>query len=398
MSLVRAPTAATSRATEGAVPRSALLALAAAGGLTFLAGLFLAPDRVWGGFLTGFAWLASVAIAGPASIALLSLAGARWWVALRRVPESMAATLPAVAVAGLCLPLGLHALYEWSHPGVVDADPLLARKAAWLDGTFFSLRLVAILALWLLATRFLLARSRRFAAEGGDDARRALVRASALFMAVFAPTFSVAAFDWLMSLEPHWFSTMFALQHAGGAMAAGTAAAVLLALRAEREGRLSGLLRDEHLHDLGKLLFAFTLFWGYCWFCQYMLIWYTDIPEETAHYVARRQGPWWLLVQASLALKWGVPFLALLARRACRSRVTLARVAVCVLAGHALDLYVQVGPPLMGDTPRFGAWEILPLAGAVALFFWLSSGALARTAAEPVDHPHLHDSLTYRTP
>ncbi len=398
MSTSHAPAAVPSRGAEGSVPRGALLLVAAAGGLTFLCGLFLAPDRVWGGFLAGFAWLASVAIAGPAAIALLSLAGARWWVALRRVPEAMAATLPAVGLLGLCLPLGLHALYEWSHPGVVAADPLLSRKAAWLDGTFFSLRLVVILVLWIVAARLLVARSRRFAAEGGDAARRALVRASALFMAVFAPTFSVAAFDWLMSLEPHWFSTMFALLHAGGAMAAGTAAAVLLALRAEREGPLAGLLREEHLHDLGKLLFALTLFWGYCWFCQYMLIWYTDMPEETAHYLARREGPWWLLVQATLALKWGVPFLALLARRACRSRVVLARVAACVLAGHALDLYVQVGPPLMGVTPRFGAWELLPLAGAVALFFWLASGALRRAAAEPVDHPHLHDSLTYRTP
>jgi len=129
-----------------------------------------------------------------------------------------------------------------------------------------------------------------------------------------------------------------------------------------------------------------------------MLIWYTDIPEETTHYALRKEGPWWLLVQAVLVLKWGVPFCALMARQACRSRKVLARVASVVLVGSALDLYVQVGPPLMGPDPVLGLWEVGPVVGAVALFFLITLRALARRSAVPEQHPYLTDSLTYHTP
>lgn len=381
-------------------PRTRILLafIAVLGGLCFLAGLSIAPGRAWGGFLMGFFLFTSLAVAGPLFIALLTLSGARWSSALQRVPEAMAGAVPTAAVLGLLLIFGLHDLYEWSHTGLVARDHLLQHKSPWLNQTDFALRLVIILVSWVMLSRSLVARSRRHAETGARfDAVRKL-RSSALFVAVFAITFSVACFDWLMSLEPHWFSTMFALMHLGGLAAAGTAAAALLVLALERQGALRGVLREEHLHDLGKLLFSLTLFWAYCWYCQYMLIWYTDIPEETSHYLLRKHGSWWLLVQAALVVKWGVPFLALLARRACRSRAVIGRIAVVVLAGHALDLYVQVGPSLMGGEPRFGLWELGPVVGALALFFLIALGVLSRGPAVPTRHPHLPDSLSYHTP
>jgi len=378
--------------------RGLLLALAVSGALCFLAGLFIAPTRAWGGFLLGFFCLTSLALAGPLFLAFLSLAGARWSAALQRAPEAMSGALPAAAVLGLVLLFGLHDLYEWSHVGLVERDPVLAGKAGWLNQTGFALRLVGVFAVWLLLARAVLARSRRHAESGTDADAVSATRASALFVALFAITWSIACFDWLMSLEPHWFSTIFALMHLGGLAAAGLAAAALLLLAMERQGALRGVLREEHLHDIGKLLFALTLFWAYCWYCQYMLIWYTNIPEETGHYLLRKQGSWWLLVQATLVLKWGVPFIALMARRTCRSRVVIGRVAAVVLVGHALDLYVQIGPPLMGGEPRLGPWELGPLVGALSLFFLLALGGLSRGSAVPVRHPHLPDSLSYRTP
>ncbi|MHC5210699.1 MAG: hypothetical protein ACYTG2_08270 [Planctomycetota bacterium] len=378
--------------------RAGLLATTAAGAVIFVAGLFVAPERVWGGFLMGMVWLTMLALAGPVFLAFLTLAGARWSAALQRVPESMFAALPAAALAGLILLFGTHSLYEWSHGALVESDALLQHKSTWLNSQGFALRLVGVFLLWMVLGRGLVEQTRRHAEHGifGESATR--TRTAAVFLAAFALSYSVACFDWLMSLEPHWFSTMFALLHLGGLAATGLAAAILIVLLAERQGALRGVLREEHLHDMGKLLFAFTLFWAYCWYCQYMLIWYTDIPEETGHYLLRKQGPWWLAVQAVLVLKWGVPFLALLSRRACRSRAVLGRVAVVVLAGQALELYVQVGPPLMGADPVFGLWEAGPLLGSLALFFLIALSALARSPAVSLRHPHLPESLSYHTP
>lgn len=375
-----------------------LRAGAYAGAGLFVVGLFVDPTRAWGGFLMGFLLLVSLALAGPVFLAFLTMAGARWSAPLCRVPQAMASALPAAFVAGAVLVCGTSSLYEWSHPSVVAADPLLAAKAPWLSSTGFALRTLLVLALWNLLARGLVRRCDEYAERGDDLASARRLRAAAVFVVVVAVTFSIASVDWLQSLEPHWFSTIFPLLSFSALAAAGLAAAVLLVLLAERRGALSGVLRDEHLHDLGKLLFALTLVWAYLWYCQYMLIWYTDIPEETAHYVARQAGPWWMLVRTSLVLAWGVPFAALMARTACRSRKVLARVACVVLVGHVVALFVQVGPPLMGATPSFGPWELGPLAAALCLFFLLALRDLGRGAFVRAHPDDLAESSTYQTP
>ena len=376
----------------------ALAAMALLGGLSFVVGLFVAPQRVWGGWLMGFVWITTLALAGPVLLAFVWLAGGRWATALRRVPEAMGAALPAAAVMGLVLLAGVHGLYEWSHEAAVEADALLQHKSAWLNVSGFALRMVLAFAVWIVLARRLAAASRAQDLDGDPRHAARSVRTSALLIAVFAVTWSIASFDWLMSLEPHWFSTAFGLYQFGGLGCAGLAAAILLVLHLERQGALRGVLREEHLHDLGKLLFAITLFWAYMWYCQYMLVWYTDIPEETAYYVTRQQGSWWLLVQTTLVLQWGVPFLALLSRRTCRSRAVLGRVAWVVLVGHALDLYLQVGPPLLGEHPLVGLWELLPVVGAVALFGLVTLRALERAPAVPLRDPRLVESRAYHTP
>jgi hypothetical protein len=384
--------------TDSSHLRQVLRSVAVVAGFITLAGLFLEPGRVWGGFLMGFTYLTFLALAGPVFLAFLCMAGARWSLVLERIPAAMSTVLPVAAGLGLVLLLGVQGLYEWSHPAAVEHDLILQDKASWLNTTGFSLRLAGVFLLWCLFARRLAALSARFAERPSEQLAISRLRWSAAFVAVMAITFSVASIDWLMSLEPHWFSTIFPLLQFASLACAGLAAATLLMLRHERLGTLGRALRDEHLHDVGKLLFSLTLLWAFCWYCQYMLIWYTDIPEETVHYAARQEGPWWLLVQAAFIVKWVVPFLVLLPRTLCRNRKVLARVAVCVLVGHALDLFVQVGPPLMGSTPVVGIWEVAPVLGALALFFLLADAACSRTRGVAADHPYLGDSLTYRTP
>lgn len=367
------------------------------GTASFIAGLFVEPQRAWGGYLIGFVSFAALALAGPVFLSMLALSGARWWIALQRIPEAMSKTLPVAGLLGLGLLFGVHHLYEWSHTEAVRTDTLLQHKSAWLNTTAFAVRMIVVFAIWILFARWLLARTAAVEANESEAISKRQ-RAGAIFLAVLAITFSVASFDWLMSLEPHWFSTMFALMHFAGLGCAGVAAAIVLALVMEKQGALRGVLNQEHLHDLGRLLFSLTLLWAYLWFCQYMLIWYTNIPEETVHYATRQQGSWWLLVQATVIVKWTVPFLALLSRQACRSRKTLGRVAAFVLLGQAMEFFVQVGPTSLHGELAIGIWEVGPAIGTMCLFFLVTLRALEKKDAFPAEHPHFETSISYQTP
>lgn len=354
--------------------------LAGAGALVFLVGIVAAPGRAWGGFLIGFNYFVGLALAGPLFLAVLYLARARWSRELRFVPEAMGAALPAAFVMGLVLIMGTHTLYEWSHPQIVNADPLLAHKAPWLNVTGFTLRLVAYFALWIWASRKLVARSS--ASEPQPERSRNDIRVSALFMAILAVTFSLASVDWIQSLDPHWFSTIFALRTLAGLASAGAALCTIVLVVLRRRGVLREAITKDVLDDLGKILLSLCLFWGYIWYCQYMIIWYSDMPEETGYYLLRREGDWSTLVPLNLLVNFAVPFLALMPRAWRRSGVVLARIAAWILCGHALDLFIMIAPPLMGGTPHIGVWELGPLAGALGLFGWIMVRRLSRGAED----------------
>ena len=208
-------------------------------------------------------------------------------------------------------------------------------------------------------------------------------------------TFSVASFDWIMSLEPEWYSTIFAIYQFAGLFASGLAAIILVVVRLRR-GPLRGAITDEHLHDLGKLLFAFSTFWMYIWFSQYMLIWYANIPEETTYYVTRTQGAWMVVFVASMLVNWAIPFLALLRRSPKRRPELLARVAVVVLLGRWLDLYVMI-VPVFSPSPVIGVWEAAALVAFAAGGIWIVGRAIARAPIVPSGDPRLAASLHYHS-
>ncbi|MCP3919256.1 MAG: hypothetical protein GY711_27265 [bacterium] len=349
--------------------RQGLIVAAGFGALVFLIGLMVAPERTWGGYLMGFSYFVGLALAGLLFLAVLYLARGEWAFPLRRVPEAMASTLPVAAVLGLVLIAGIHSLYEWSHSSVVESDPLLTHKSTWLNGFGFSVRLVIYFALWIWLGRRLVRVSR-----SGD--RAAEVRAASWFLLAFALTFSLASIDWVQSLDPHWFSTMFALRMLSGIGLAGLAVCTIVLVTLRRRGAMREVVTRDILDDLGKLLLALSLFWAYIWYCQYMIIWYTDIPEETGYYILRHRGPWAVLVPVNLIVNFAVPFLALMLSAWRRNGVILRRIAVWLLVGHALDLYVMIAPPLATSRPVPGLWEVGPLAGILALFAWSLLGGM----------------------
>jgi hypothetical protein len=170
---------------------------------------------------------------------------------------------------------------------------------------------------------------------------------------------------------------------------------IVFAVALKKLGPFARVLTEDHLHDLGKLLFAFSTFWAYIWFSQFMLIWYTDIPEESAHFVVRMRGNWWPLFVLNFMINWTFPFLALLPRVTKRTPSLLVKVAVLVLLGRWLDLYLAISPPVMGIKPAFGAWEFGLMMGAVGLCGLAFFRMLRRAMPVPISDPGLEASLQH---
>ncbi len=385
---------ATHTLTTTAEIRNAGLWIAIAAGAAIAAGsVLIQPNDGWAGVLTAGVFGVNLAIGGAILLAINSVAGARWWLSFRHVSVSLARTLPAPAVAlALALVLGLAALYPWARPGAMDpATPvghLLSKKAVWLNESFFLARAVVIFILWF---GFIAAFTSRLTAirQEGPARERDLVRTSAVFIMVFALTCSVAAWDWTMSLEPAWFSTMFGVYHFAGIFQGGIAAVIVLVHLAIRWKALAPISPAQR-HDLGKLLFAFSAFWAYIWFCQFMLIWYSNLPEETEHYVRRMAHGWTLIFYLNPIFNFVFPFVLLLGTAAKKHTATLVQVASVVILGRWLDAYLMVAPTA-GPAP---SW---PIAGAGASLAVLAGMLLivrplllAGAGATPVSAQNMH--------
>lgn len=368
--------------------------LTAIGALTALVGLMVDPPRMWLHLLLVGFYLTGLGLAGMAFVAIQHATGAGWATVLRRVPEALFALLPWGALLVLAaLLFGGRTLYPWMSASHGGGHALTGFKAAWLQPGYFYLRAVVYFAIWLAFAhrlrRLSLAQDR---SPSLLDYRRA-TRTSVAFLFAFGITLSAAGVDWVMSLEPHWFSTIFGVYHFAGLFVSGLAAIVLLVLWLSGDGPLAGLLSKAHLQDLGKLMFAFSTFWMYIWFCQFMLIWYSNLPEETGYYVPRTTGAWGTLFVANVVVTWVVPFLVLMTQAAKGNRKVLARIAGLLLVGRWIDLYLMIAPPVLGAEPRFGAWEVGLVLGGLGLVLLIVPRAFAAAPAVPLGDPLLAESL-----
>jgi hypothetical protein len=368
-----------------------LLALSGIGVLAWVAGLVVAPERAWASLMMVSFWLAAMGLAGSFFVALQYACGAGWAVAFRRVPEAMTAALP-VGAAGLFLVFLVHPdLYPW----MAGHGESTGFHAFWLSRPFFLVRAVIYFALWLAFSAALIHNSRRQDEDGDLLYTRRNIRASVVYMFVFALTFWLASVDWIMSLEPEWTSTIFGIYNFAGMFSAGLATIILLVLWLKRSAPLRDFVNDEHLHDLGKLLFAFSTFWMYIFFSQYMLIWYANMTEESVYYILRQQGVLGVLFIANVVLNWGVPFLILLSSAAKRTHAVLASMAAVVLVGRWLDLYLMVMPPIMHGKAALPWIELGMMLGAMGVLGLAFLAWFRRAPQAPVHDPLLPQSLAY---
>ena len=350
--------------------RNAMAAIAVAGWGGCAVALRLDPVRFHASYLVAYAFFLTLAFGALFFVMLQHLTGAAWSVTMRRMAENAMAAIPLGAVLFLPIAFGLPSLYEWARPEAVAADPILQGKAAFLNPQFFLLRTALYFALWSLWALKLYRNSVR---GTGLPACQSSQRWSAPGMVMLTATVALASFDWLMSLDPHWYSTMFGVYIYSGAALAFIAALILILLGFRRAGVLRASVNYEHYHDLGKWLFALTAFWAYIAFSQYMLIWYANLPEETAWFRDRSVGTWRFVSLLLVVGHFLVPFFVLVSRAAKRNLILLGATAAWVIFMQYADLYwiVMPGFSKKGLTPSWiDLAALAAVGGTFALAFW----------------------------
>jgi len=368
-----------------------VIGLAASAGLIASSGL----DRWFHSYLVAFAYFLSLSIGALFFVIMQHLVRAGWSVVVRRPAESLAMNLPWLALFFVPVLLGLRHLYSWTDPRVLATDDLVRGKTAFLNVPFFAVRWVIYFGIWSLAARYFWTRSVRQDQTGDVGLTRQREKYAAPFMVFFALSLNFAAFDLLMSLDPTWYSTIFGVYYFSGSLVGFYAFLSMITALLHRAGRLHGVVTDEHYHDLGKLVFGFTIFWAYIAFSQFMLIWYGNIPEETQWYQRRFDGQWlgvsWLLLLGQFAL----PFFYLLPRFVKRSPKLFGPMAAWVLIMHYVDLYWLVLPQ---SSPGRIPASLSDLAAVLAVGgFWLALAAqrLRRQPLVPVRDPRLAESMAF---
>jgi hypothetical protein len=375
----------------------ALAVLGLGGSLALgLLGNETATDQLWHSWLVGTLFVLSIALGALFFVLVHHGTQAGWSVVVRRIAENVMATLPFLALLFVPLVLfGMHDLFHWTHAEEVQKDPLLQHKAPYLNVTFFLIRTVAYFAIWSAMAFWFGRQSRLQDATGDRELTRRMRRASAPGLLLFALSVTFFAFDWLMSLDPHWYSTIFGLYFYAGSVMAFFAFLALVSIAGRRAGLLTEVVNVEHRQDIGKLLFGFVIFWAYMAFSQYLLIWYAYLPEETGFFAQRLTGSW---RATSIVLALGhfvVPFFFLLPRAIKRSDGALAAVSIWLLVMHLLDLYWLVMPSLYPDGMVPSLLDAMAAIGCCGVFLAAFGGALRRQALVPLRDPRLPESLTF---
>ncbi|MBI5209878.1 MAG: quinol:cytochrome C oxidoreductase [Elusimicrobia bacterium] len=370
-----------------------LRVLAIVGALGCADSLIIDPARFWANWLVWTLMLVSAGLGSLFLVSLEHLTGARWSIPLRRTAERVASLLIPGSLAMLAALIGIPVLFPWAQPGWPE-DPLQAGKTAWLNVPFFTARAAACAALWIGSWKVLAGGSLELDRTRDPRLHLRLQRFSPFFIAVFALTVTVTAFDWVSSLSPEWYSDVLGVYLFAGVFLSGLSAVSLAAVSLKKEGRLQGV-RFDHLYNLGGFLFAFVVFWSYIAFAQYMLMWYAHMPEEIFWYKDRVEGAWGAATLGLALVHFVIPFFALVTRGSKGDPRRLAWVSGLVLVSHYADLCWLVFPSL-GLAPRF-SW---PEAAAGLLFVSVGLLWVRRATAQgddlPVGDPALEEGLAFR--
>lgn len=341
-----------------------------------------------------FIFLASIGVGSLFLVTLEYIAGAVWSTPIRRVSEFFAFSIPFLVIFALPLFFDLHDLFHWTHSEAVEADKILKGKSPYLNETFFVLRFAFFFIIWTAFYFFITKNSEKQDKSKDQLLTKRNIRLSGIFIPVFAITLSFFAIDWLMSLEPHWFSTIFGVYYFSGTMLAALAAGTFAIIMLYEKGYFSNLLRPDHFYSMGALMFVFVNFWAYIAFSQFLLIWYANIPEETFWMISRWQNGWEFVSFGLIFIHFVVPYAGLLSQSSKMDPKRLKIMSVWILFAHYLDIYWLVMPSHY-NTFTFSWIEFgFPLVG-IGLIILVFSWKFNRTNLIPIGDPKLKRGLDF---
>lgn len=371
------------------------IAMAVIGSVGLAASIFMAGPRGWSSLLINHFFFMSLALGGLFIAAIQFMTNAMWSAPIRRIAESFSAYLPVVLLGFILICIGNHDLYSWTHSEIVKGDVILEHKAGYLNMTFFVIRNVIAIALWYYFGGKIVKHSVAQDIDGSFEHTVKNRKFSPIFVMIFAITYSMASIDLLMSLDPHWFSTMFGVYTFSGLFTSALALTAIVSIILVRKGVLKDIVNENHLHDLGKFMFAFTIFWAYIAFSQFMLIWYANMPEETMYFTHRFEGNWMYLSVFLFFAKFLVPFFALLPREAKRNQGRLMKVGIWMLFAQWLDIVWLVQPEFFKEGPRLGLPELAGFIAFGGLFGLCVTHFLGKHNVVAINDPKLAEAVLH---
>jgi hypothetical protein len=361
--------------------------------------------RFWATMLHNSVYFLLVVNAAMFFICATTLAFGGWQMGFRRVSEAISVAVIPVGIIAFIVLMALvlghqHHLYHWLTP---EGDRILEGKSGFLNSTFFIVWTILTIGLWIVLGWKMRSISRELdnnPLPSVESGRRYIFRSTvwaSIFIVWFALTVtSTTPWLWLMSIDAHWYSTMYSWYVFASSFVAGVALMTLFVVYLKNQGYLE-LVNEEHIHDLGKFMFAFSIFWTYLWFSQYMLIWYANIPEETVYFKPRQEGVYKGIFWLNLIINFLAPLLILMRRSSKRNYTTITFMAVLIIFGHWLDFYQMVFPGPFSEHVELGIFDFAVAAGFVGLIMFSTARALAKQSLLAKNHPFFKESIIHHT-
>ncbi len=359
--------------------------------IALVAGFVSDAQRTWANILLNNYFFITLAIGGLLFYSIQFITNSGWSAIIQRVPQSLGAFLPVGAILMLLLYFGLPSVYEWAQPGITETDKLIAHKAPFLNVPFFMIRILIYFALFI-GIGYLL-RKYALLQDKSDDLKyfNKSRYFSQVFIFVAAIFFSFASKDWIMTIDSHWYSTLFGFRNMVLSMYYGVAAIVLITLYLRSQGYFREV-NDAHFHDLARYLFRFSIVWGYLWFMQFIIIWYANIPELTVYYEPRFLGSWQPLFYGEMFINFVIPFLVMMSDDLGKKPKVLLYISLLLMVGLWMNIYMQIMPGIF-DTMKFGFVEAGLWIGYAGLFLGVVFLALGKASLVPKHHPFMEESL-----
>jgi len=359
--------------------------------IAIVAGFLTDPERTWPNVLLNNMYFLTISIGAMLFYSIQFITGSSWSAMFQRVPLALGGFIPVAAIGMLLLFFGLTSIYEWAVPGITETDKLIAHKAPFLNVPFYMIRIVVYFALFIPLFLALRRLSIREDTQPGTALYRKSSHLAKVFIFVVVLFFSLAAIDWVMTIDAHWYSTLFGFRAMVTSIYFGVAAIVLLIFFMRSLGYFPQM-NEAHRHDLARYLFRFSIVFGYLWFMQFLIIWYANIPELTVYYQPRFLGEYKYLFYAELFMNFAIPFVVLMADDIGRKKPVLIAMSVLLMLGLWISLFLQIMPGSYGKL-AFGFIEAGVWIGYAGLFLLITFTLLGKANIIPVNHPQLDESM-----